>query len=267
MALTRRVEAETLDHLAEDDPAAQRSRRDLRRVHRAMGTRSIVLRALREMTAGRVANPRVLDSRVSAPEPRALALDGAARATAAPLRMLELGAGDGSLMLGVARAGAASLPPVELRLLDRQNLIGAATLAGYADLGWRARATVADVLDWAADPAEAAPRQDVIVATLFLHHFEPAQLGALLGAIAARCDRFFACEPRRGWLALAGSHLIGALGTNAVTREDAVLSVHAGFRDDELSRLWPAPAADWRLRESPAGLFSHVFRAERVGAA
>jgi len=53
------------------------------------------------------------------------------------------------------------------------------------------------------------------------------------------------------------------LGANAVTREDAVLSVHAGFRDAELSTAWPGNAADWRLQEHPAGLFSHCLRAER----
>ena len=40
--LTRRVEAETLDHLREDDPRAIRSRRDLRRINRIMGNFSII---------------------------------------------------------------------------------------------------------------------------------------------------------------------------------------------------------------------------------
>ena len=40
--LTRRVEAETLDHLREDDPRAIRSRGDLRRINRIMGNVSIV---------------------------------------------------------------------------------------------------------------------------------------------------------------------------------------------------------------------------------
>ncbi|MDE2627699.1 MAG: hypothetical protein KGL99_11155 [Burkholderiales bacterium] len=281
MTLARSVAAETLDALAADDPAARRSRRDLQRVHRAMGTRSIMLRAWPGLTA-------------------------AHRGTA-PLRVLELGAGDGSLMLGVARtlALAPGSAPVELTLLDRLALVEPATLARYAQAGWRATAMVADVLDWAASAAAvpgagAAParagaaaeaeaeaearapasgstaawsatghapaRWDLIVAHLFLHHFEGARLAALLGAIAARSDAFFACEPRRARLALAASHLVGALGANAVTREDAVLSVHAGFRAGELSALWPAPRGDWQLHEHPAGLFSHCLRAQRVRA-
>lgn len=244
--MPRVVGAEALDSLAQDDPAAMRSRRDLRRVHRAMGTRWIVQRALRDAPT--------------------------ARCKAAPLRVLELGAGDGSLLLGVARGLAPAWPQVELTLLDAQALVDQATIKRYAELGWTAVAQVGDVLDWAgaaSDPlllGGTTGRWDLIVANLFLHHFEGAQFGALLSAIAARTDRFFACEPRRGWLALAGSHLIGAIGVNAVTREDAVLSVHAGFRGSELTALWPADAVQWQLQEHAAGLFSHCFHAERLGA-
>jgi len=242
--LARTVDPETLDGLAADDPAAQRSRRDLRWIHRAMGTRAIVRRALRDITASRRA--------------------------VTPLRILELGAGDGSLMLGVARSLALRWPKVELTLLDRQPLVSRTTVRRYAELGWTATAKVGDVFDWAASSTaaqrrgSAALRWDVIVANLFLHHFDGAALAGLLSTIAARTDRFFACEPRRDWLALAGSHLVGAIGANAVTREDAVLSVHAGFRSDELSQSWPAHGVEWQLQEYSAGLFSHCFRAERL---
>mgnify|MGYP001605422698 FL=1 len=287
MTMARVVAAETLDGLAEDDPAAIRSRRDLQRVHRAMGTRGIVSRALRGMP-----------------------VSGAAplRSSAAPLRVLELGAGDGTLMLGVARALKVDWPHVELTLLDRQDLVTRATIEAYAALGWPAKSHVVDVLDWAvlegagtggdleehaggdactiesdvpvfnssgngngngsgsgrssSSESGTAARWDLIVANLFLHHFEGARLASLLSAVAARAERFYACEPRRAWLALAGSHLAGALGANAVTREDAVLSVHAGFRDAELTALWP-DRGKWRLTEYAAGLFSHCFCAQR----
>ena len=278
MTMARVVAAEALDTLAPHDPAAIRSRRDLRRIHRVMGTQAIVTKAMREMLA--------------------------ALPVGATLRVLELGAGDGQLMLGVGRALAHPLahplapplathrahpptldsaprgvhppavprPGVELTLLDRQRLVAPATIAGYAELGWAAVEAVTDVADWARavneplQPPGATPHWDVIVANLFMHHFEGAQLARLLTAIAQRCEHFFACEPQRAWLALAGSHLVGAIGANPVTRQDAVLSVHAGFRADELTALWPGRAADWTLREYSAGLFSHCFRAERVRA-
>jgi hypothetical protein len=241
--MPRTVAAETLDHLAPDDPAARQSRRDLVRVHRAMGTRSIVSRGLQALVS---------------PE----------RASA-PLRILELGAGDGSLLLGVAGSLAPGWPQVQLSLLDRQDIVTPATLAGFADLGWSAQVEAADVLAWAAIPHDAAPspRWDLITTSLFLHHFEGGDLDLLLASAGSRCDRFFACEPSRSWLALAGSHLVGAIGANAVTREDAVLSVHAGFRCDEISARWPQASGPWQMRESDAGLFSHCFSARRSGVA
>lgn len=243
MPLSRIVAAETLDFLPQDDPDAQRSRRDLRRIHFMMGTRSIILGALRG----------VITSESAAP--------------AHPLRILELGAGDGRLMLGVARALASEYPQVELTLLDRQALVAPATIAEYAAHGWRTVAKVADVLDWAAaDIDSPVPRWDLIIANLFLHHFEVAQLTALLQASAMRSDLFIACEPRRARLALLASHLVGVIGANKVTREDAVLSVHAGFREREISMLWPGLGPQWQVKEYPAGLFTHCFRAIRVSS-
>ena len=244
--MRRVVAAETLDHLPAHDPAAIRSRRDLVRVHRMMGTRSIVRAGWQALVSSQRARE--------------------------PLRILELGAGDGSLLLGVARSLAPRWPQVRLTLLDRQDIVSPATLEGYAAMGWTAQVLATDVLAWADEREQgprggAAARWDLISTALFLHHFEAGALDRLLAAIATRCDRFFAFEPDRAWLALAGSHLVGLLGANAVTREDAVLSVRAGFRARELSERWPGDAARWQLHEARAGLFSHCFSARRTEAA
>jgi hypothetical protein len=246
--MPRSVQPEILDHLAPEDPEAQRSRRDLRRVNRFMGACGIISRALRP-TAARASG-------------------------AAPLRLLELGSGDGELMLRVARtlalrAGPSNAAPhVALWLLDRQALVRAQTLEAYARVGWHAQPLVCDVCDWAAatggatPPAPAdLPRYDLIVTNLFLHHFAAPALRTLLAGVAARCERFLACEPRRSAPALLASHLLGAIGANRVTRHDAVLSVQAGFRDHEISDQWPDPG--WQLEERAAGLFSHLFVAWR----
>jgi hypothetical protein len=149
-------------------------------------------------------------------------------------------------------------------------LVTRETVECYARLGWKALGYKKDVVDWGREnsferPGLASDRWDLIITTLFLHHFETSQLVSLFEGISASTERFFACEPRRGWLALLGSHVIGALGVNAVTRHDAVLSVHAGFRDQELRSLWPARGIQWQVGEFQAGLFSHCFRAQRVG--
>lgn len=238
--MPRTVAPEALDSLAAEHPDALRSRLDLQRIHRAMGTRSILRRSLLDMMAR---HPKTQ-----------------------PLRVLEIGAGDGSLMLGVAQALGPDWPGVEFTLLDRQPLISPATVAHYAAVGWTAVGQVGDVLEWAATRTEPATNPwDLIVANLFLHHFEGTQLALILQAIAAQSRRFLACEPRRSGLALAASHWVGALGANAVTRQDAVLSVHAGFCGGELSTLWRHPVGVWQVQETSAGLFLHCFRAQRIG--
>lgn len=229
MSLSRLVRPETLDHLAESDPRAIRSRNDLRRINRIMGTRGIMLKMLLS-TGG--------------PQPR---------------RIIELGAGDGTLMLGLARKLAGQWPGVHLTVLDRQNLLSQQTMDGFHQLGWQVELVMADVLEWASTPADKT--WDIALCNLFLHHFDD-QLPALLQAISQRTQTFIACEPRRARLPLIASHLVGCIGANAVTREDAVLSVHAGFRDAELSGLWPDPGR-WQLAEYSAGFFSHCLLATR----
>jgi SAM-dependent methyltransferase len=231
--LPRILEPETLDHLAPDDPVAQRSRRDLRRVNAFMGARRIVARALAR----------------AAPAERAL-------------RIVELGCGDGRLLLDVAQHRGTRWPAVTLDLLDRQPIADAATLAAYSAAGWQARTLVCDVMDWATS-RDAAARWDVVVANLFLHHFEGAALRRVLAGCAARADALAACEPRRSRFALAASHLIFFLGANAVTRRDGVLSVRAGFVGDDLAATWPAASSEWQLEEYDDGLFTHCFCAVR----
>jgi Methyltransferase domain len=237
----RAVSRETLDVLAASDPRALRSRRDLRRINRIMGTCGIIIRGM-QATIGRCSR-----------DP--------------PLRVLELGAGDGSVMLRVAQELSKSWPAVHLTLLDRQALVDANTNAAFARLGWRVQTLIMDVLDWVAAPTplHLSPRWDVIVTNLFLHHFDDIQLPEVLPVIAARCNLFVACEPRRAPLSLIASHLIGAVGASRVTRQDAVLSVHAGFRAAELSIVWPHDFGQWQLQEHSAGLFSHFFSAARRG--
>jgi hypothetical protein len=234
----RLVTPELLDELPPDDPRARRSRRDLRRIHRAMGTVGVLQGAVAGL--------------------------GLARP---PRRILELGAGDGSLMLNLARRMQPSWRRVELTLLDRVDVVDDATHRAYLALGWSVDIEAIDVRDWAA--ATARPRYDLCVTSLFLHHFDAAGLARLLDAVALRSDAFVACEPRRARLARLGSRLVALLGANTVTREDAVRSVEAGFAGREMSTAWSEararrPDGDaWAIEERAAGLFSQVFTAQR----
>jgi hypothetical protein len=234
MSLSRRVEPELLDSLRADDPRAVKSRKDLRRVNRIMGTCGVI----------------------------GAAIDPLVRAKPSA-RIVELGAGDGSLMLRIARQNARQWPAVQLDLLDMQPVVRADTLTAFHDAGWNARIVGADVFDWLRQQdASAAP---IIVANLFMHHFEGERLQALVQGIASRARAFVCCEPRRNRVALAGSGMLWALGCNRVTVHDGLLSVRAGFLGSDLTSLWPS-TPQWRLREDRIGPFVHRFVAVRADA-
>ncbi|MFO1477317.1 MAG: hypothetical protein U1F98_11760 [Verrucomicrobiota bacterium] len=231
--MDRILEAEWLDELPPEDPRAVRSRRDLRRVNRWMGHTGRLVRML------------------------ALRLQ---RQT--PSSILELGAGDGTLLLTVAQQLAAAWPPGApgpvVRLVDRQDLVDPGTLRAYRQLGWRVEVIRSDVFDY----LKSAPVVDWVIANLFLHHFDSVRLEELLRAAAGSARLFAALEPRRSAVGLLGSRMLWAIGCNDVTRHDAVVSVRAGFRGRELTRLWPEMGR-WEAIERPAGIFSHEFLARR----
>jgi hypothetical protein len=224
MEMARRVEREWLDELPADDPRARRSRGDLRRVNAHM------------------ANARFVAADILRARPGPMA------------SLAEIGAGDGAFALRMVARLPAPQDPACVTLVDREPVVGAQTRTAFSRRGWEARVETADVFGW----LDAAPTFDVIVANLFLHHFEEADLARLLAGVAARTRCFVACEPRRSPLALTGSRLLGLIGCNDVTRHDAVASVRAGFEGEELSRLWPA-GRGWKLEERARGLFSHAF--------
>jgi hypothetical protein len=231
----RIVLPELLDDLPPTDPRTGRSRRDLRRVHRAMGTVSTLRRAIVQL---RLAVP--------------------------PTNILELGAGDGTILLRLARALEPRWLNVSLTVLDRHDLLTKETREGYRQLGWSLTVLRADVLSWAQD--RKSQHYDLSVATLFLHHFDSEDLSVLVPAIASCSNAFIACEPRRNIVAALGSRLVGILGANEVTRADAVTSVAAGFVGQELTAVWPRAAADWSIEESLALPFTHRFTAVRASA-
>jgi SAM-dependent methyltransferase len=230
-AAHRVVLPELLDEMDPDDPAARRSRRDLQRIHVVMGTAGTLQNALAGCEPAR-----------------------------RPLRILELGAGDGSLLLRLARRLARRWPEVELTLLDRQDLVTRATREAFLGHGWQVSVLTADVRDWARCPSA---RYDLCVAALFLHHFTTQELAPILAAVAERADAFVACEPRRDAWSRLGSRLVGVIGGNRVTRHDAVSSVAAGFTGRELSAAWPDPDGRWILEEWREFPFTHGFSARR----
>jgi len=214
----RTLAPELLDTLPVDDPRAQRSRRDLRRVNAWMGNAGILAAALK--TLGHIKH------------------------------LVEIGAGDGTLALAVAHR----VRLMAVTLVDRQPVVTEETLRQF---DCPARVVIADVFT-----ALEETRDAVVVANLFLHHFDEAELRQLFAQLSQRCRALVACEPVRTPLSLIGVRLLPLIGCNAVTRHDAIVSVRAGFTGQELTGLWP-DKSPWQLREEPKRFASHLFVAQR----
>jgi Methyltransferase domain len=235
MSFPRRLEAELLDHLPADDPRAVRSRRDLKRVNAWMRNANC-LAALLRTQAG----------------------------TRQPRTILDMGSGDGALMLEVARRLAPQWRDVKVILLDQQNIVSAATRESFAALHWHAEPVSADVFDYLSQAPSGSI--DAITANLFLHHFTAPQLARLLGRASDLAWLVAACEPRRAKFVIELSRMLWVAGCNDVTVHDAIASARAGFAGGELSALWPRQDG-WELRERSALIFNHCFVARLTAAA
>lgn len=232
--MRRLVEPELLDGLPSADPQAVGSRADLRRLNYIMSHAGILSRALRPAITGHSMRSR-------------------------SLRIVELGAGDGTLMLRLAQRWAPPEASAQVTFIDQQDLVSPEMRRAFAALNWSVTSVATDVFTWL---EQAAPAVDVMLANLFLHHFQDERLGMLLRLASVRTNLFVACEPRRSPLALNACRLLWLIGCNRVTQHDAAVSVRAGFSGRELSALWPT-RNEWVLNEQPAGLFSHCFVAQR----
>lgn len=228
--ITRVVEPEILDTLDPEHPLARGSRKDLQRLNAWMRSAPKVADAFeRQFPLGR------------------------------PATVVELGAGDGSLLVNVAQLLPRQWTDIDVVLIDRQEKLAAGARELFARRGWKVAVVNRDVFDWL---KEGFASTDVILCNLFLHHFQTEQLKALFNGIAQRTKCFIALEPLRNGAGLFFSNLVGLIGCNKVTRHDAPVSVRAGFRDKELSALWPDPNA-WVLEEGNAGWCSQLFVAKR----
>jgi hypothetical protein len=228
--MKRRVERELLDDLPARDPRATRSRHEIYRLNRTMGHARIMARALAAALRGRESQS-----------------------------IVDLGAGDGRFLLMVANELHGRWPLVEATLVDRLDAFDPGAIAGLGKAGWRPRMLTLEALEWLA-----AHREPVgaIVANLFLHQFAAQDLSELLRLSSGVSEAFIAVEPRRGGVGLLLSRMLWLTGFGEVTRHDGPISVRAGFKGTEISALWP-DLRDWSLTERRAGLFSHLFIAQK----
>lgn len=200
--MSRRVVIpELLDHLPADDPAARRSRRDLRRINFLMGNERWVCRTVSQYP------------------------------NEANRGIVEIGAGDGLLCNKLAEL----FPQAEVAAYD----LAPAPVDLPARISWHRG-------DIFAMPAPASG--GVLVANLFLHHFEGEALTAL-GQWFKNFEVLVINEPDRATL----PHVLGGWLhplINRVTRHDMHASIRAGFEAGEVTRMLGLDPARWRFRES-----------------
>lgn len=146
--------------------------------------------------------------------------------SAAAKGVVELGAGEGRLAERLAKWG----PVTAVDLAPRPH-----GLAGAVD--WLRQDAVGSV-DLAGG---------VLLANLFLHHFEGAELRAI-GRIAARFEVLVFVEPLRTAASLAlGRTMLPFVGD--VTRHDMLVSIRAGFVPGELAGLLGLEPGAWWVEE------------------
>lgn len=83
-----------------------------------------------------------------------------------------------------------------------------------------------------------------VVANLFLHHFTDEQLRRLGSLISSSAGRLLFSEPARYELHRAQGRM-GFPFFNPVTRHDMMVSIEAGFREDELASILGLDSDEW----------------------
>ena len=148
--------------------------------------------------------------------------------------LLEIGSGDGRLVHRVDRLRNPARP-FFLSAVDR-----APSPADLPDsCAWH-QADLLDCLEIIAD-------SDLLVANLFLHHFEKEQLAQIGRSIARGPRVVLACEPVRRRLHLGQMRALRIIRLHPVTRHDGFVSIGAGFRRAELPSLLNLDPARWRI--------------------
>lgn len=223
--MKRVVAKETLDLLPVEDPAAVRSRKDLRTFNGLMG------------------NYRWFSNRLKT-------FLRTSRDAESDFTIDELGAGRGELILYLKD---------QLKLSHRMTF-RAFDLCPAPDL-WPSN------FPWLSGDFLSTwnpENTDILMANLILHHFENSVLGQLAAKIHnSSIKAVFLNETRRTRFHHSAARLL-SLPMSPVTREDAVISVKAGFRRGELSELLELNTRDWMVRETASPLGAIRLEAIRI---
>lgn len=107
---------------------------------------------------------------------------------------------------------------------------------------------LSEAVDWKqGDVFEQEVGGGVLIANLFLHHFEADSLRPL-GTVAKQFEQLVFVEPLRTKGSLFLGHGVLPL-VNRVTRHDMLVSIRAGFVPGELPELLGLDPEDWKVSE------------------
>jgi len=153
---------------------------------------------------------------------------------AAPLRLLDLGAGGCTIPGAIAHWAQRERIPLKIFALDLQ----------YAHLRWaqarlRGQAEIIFIQGDVATPPFADGSVDLVISSLFLHHFTPAALTQLLPKWARLARRGLVMSdlvrhPVPYWFMKVSSPVFAR---SAITRHDAAVSIQRAYRARELQDI------------------------------
>jgi ubiquinone/menaquinone biosynthesis C-methylase UbiE len=153
---------------------------------------------------------------------------------AAPVRILDLGAGGCTIPEAIARWAKRERIPLHLFALDLQ----------HAHLQWaqarlRGQAEIVFIQGDVVTPPFADGSVDVIISSLFLHHFTPTALMQLLPKWVRLARRSLVMSdlvrhPVPYWFMKASGPVFAH---SAITRHDAAMSIQRAYRPQELQNI------------------------------
>jgi 2-polyprenyl-3-methyl-5-hydroxy-6-metoxy-1,4-benzoquinol methylase len=211
MNLTQRsTDLEIMDDLACSGEVVNQTLRELEFINRWLGGNRVTLVAVREL----------LQSRKSM--------------KSAPVSIVDLGCGGGDMLKHIADLGRRLGIPMKLLGIDANpNIIGFAieNCSDYPEIMFETANVLSEDF--------AARSYDIVVGTLFFHHFDDSTLITLLSQLRKQVRVGIVINDiHRHWLAYHSIRLLTRLfSSSSMVRFDAPLSVRRAFRRSEWESL------------------------------
>ncbi len=150
-----------------------------------------------------------------------------------PVRILDIGCGDGEILRIIARWGRKRQVPVELIGIDANEFICSVaeeSSKDYPEISFQS-------LDIFSDKFKAIDF-DIVTATLVMHHFSNNQLDWLINHFSKASIGVVINDLHRHWFAFHSINLLTAIfSRSSMVKNDAGVSVLRAFRKQELQRL------------------------------